>query len=112
MAYVDGVDLKQVLRQQGPLPPPEAFEVVIRVADALQAIHDEGIIHRDLKTPNIMVDSRSVVRRMDFGIAKQDQGDGLSMTVTGQIIGTPEYMSPEQVQAQHELPRADGPRRP
>ena len=107
MAYVDGIDLKQVLRQQGPLPPGEAFEVVIRVADALQAIHDEGIIHRDLKTPNIMVDSKSVVRLMDFGIAKQDQGDGLSMTVTGQIIGTPEYMSPEQVQAQQLDGRSD-----
>ena len=81
--------------------------MVIRVADALQAIHDEGIIHRDLKTPNIMVDSKSVVRLMDFGIAKQEQGDGLSMTVTGQIIGTPEYMSPEQVQAQHLDSRSD-----
>ena len=100
MAFVDGVDLKQVLRQQGPLPPREAFDVLVRSAEALQAIHDEGIIHRDLKTPNIMLDGKGVVRLMDFGIAKQEQGDGLSMTVTGQVIGTPEYMSPEQVQAQ------------
>jgi serine/threonine-protein kinase len=99
MAYVDGVDLKQVLRQRGPLAPDDAFEVAIRVAEALQAIHDEGIIHRDLKTPNIMLDSRGVVRLMDFGIAKQGTAPGLSMTVTGEIIGTPEYMSPEQVQA-------------
>ena len=99
MAYVDGVDLKQVLRERGPLPPAEAFEIVIRVADALQAIHDEGIVHRDLKAPNIMLDRRGVVRLMDFGIAKQHDAEGLSMTATGQIIGTPEYMSPEQVQA-------------
>ncbi len=107
MAYVDGIDLKQLLRQQGPMPPRDAFEAMIRVADALQAIHDEGIIHRDLKTPNIMLDAKGVVRLMDFGIAKQDQGDGLSMTVTGQIIGTPEYMSPEQVQAQRLDNRSD-----
>lgn len=99
MAYVDGVDLKQVLRERGPLPPAEAFEIVIRVADALQAIHDEGIVHRDLKAPNIMLDRRGVVRLMDFGIAKQHGAEGTSMTATGQIIGTPEYMSPEQVQA-------------
>ena len=107
MAYVDGIDLKQVLRQQGPLAPGEAFEVVTRVADALQAIHDEGIVHRDLKTPNIMLDGRGIVRLMDFGIAKQNLDDGLSMTVTGQIIGTPEYMSPEQVQAQRLDGRSD-----
>jgi predicted Ser/Thr protein kinase len=99
MAFVDGVDLKQVLRERGPLPPAEAFEILLRVADALQAIHDEGIIHRDLKAPNVMLDRRGVVRLMDFGIAKQHDDEGLSMTATGQIIGTPEYMSPEQVQA-------------
>ena len=98
MAYVDGVDLKRVLRQRGPLPPGEALEIGVTAAEALQAIHDEGIIHRDLKTPNIMLDSRGVIRLMDFGIAKQSNGDGLSVTVTGQTVGTPEYMSPEQVQ--------------
>ncbi len=107
MAYVEGVDIKQLLRERGPLPADEAFEIAIRVAEGLQAIHDEGIIHRDLKTPNIMLDGRGVVRLMDFGIAKLHDSDGQSMTITGQIIGTPEYMSPEQVQAQRLDPRSD-----
>jgi len=98
MEYVEGTDLKQALRDKGGLDPGEAFEVAIQVADGLQAIHDVGIIHRDLKTPNIMRDQRGVVRLMDFGIAKiegMDRGSG-ALTGTGQIMGTPEYMSPEQ----------------
>jgi serine/threonine protein kinase len=68
------------------------------VAEGLQAIHDVGIVHRDLKTPNIMRDARGVIRVMDFGIAKiegMDRSSG-ALTTTGQIMGTPEYMSPEQ----------------
>jgi serine/threonine protein kinase len=96
MAFVDGVDLKRVLRDRGPLPPDEAFRVAIQVAEALQAIHDEGIIHRDLKTPNLMMDSRGAIRLMDFGIAKLWEAN-TGLTATGHIVGTPEYMSPEQV---------------
>ncbi len=94
MAYIEGVDLKAILREAGPLPWPEGFEIAIRVTEALQAIHDEGIVHRDLKTPNIMRDQKGVVRVMDFGIAKDAAGSG--MTQTGMIMGTPEYMSAEQ----------------
>ncbi|HEX9202745.1 MAG TPA: serine/threonine-protein kinase [Vicinamibacteria bacterium] len=98
MEFVEGTDLKQTLRDRGGLPADEAFEVAIQVADGLQAIHDVGIIHRDLKTPNIMRDQRGVVRLMDFGIAKIEGMDRASgaLTTTGQIMGTPEYMSPEQ----------------
>jgi serine/threonine protein kinase len=97
MEYLEGTDLKQLLRERGGLPADEAFEVAIQLAEGLQAIHDVGIIHRDLKTPNIMRDSRGVIRLMDFGIAKEgnDPGSG-GFTTTGQIMGTPEYMSPEQ----------------
>jgi serine/threonine protein kinase len=74
--------------------------VAIQAADGLQAIHDVGIIHRDLKTSNIMRDPGGRVRLMDFGIAKIEGGDrssgGGGLTTTGQIMGTPEYMSPEQ----------------
>jgi hypothetical protein len=97
MAYVEGVDLKRLLRD-GPLPVEEAFDAMVQVAEGLAAIHDEGVIHRDLKTPNILRDTKGVVRLLDFGIAKEweaptEQG----LTGTGMLVGTPEYMSPEQV---------------
>jgi serine/threonine protein kinase len=97
MEYLQGNDLKQELREKGPPPAEEAFDLTIQVAEGLQAIHDVGIIHRDLKTPNLMRDARGVVRLMDFGIAKEgnDTGSG-ALTSTGQVMGTPEYMSPEQ----------------
>jgi serine/threonine-protein kinase len=97
MELVQGTDLKHVLRQRGALPPAEAYDVAIQVAEGLQAVHDAGIIHRDLKTPNIMLDQHGTARLMDFGIAKRQEGGGAS-TATGHVLGTPEYMSPEQAQ--------------
>lgn len=94
MTFVDGVDLKHWIRERGPLPEAEAFEAAIAAADGLQAIHDEGILHRDLKTANITRDQRGVVRLMDFGIAKDLEALG-GLTAAGMILGTPEYMSPE-----------------
>jgi len=100
MEFVDGTDIKQLARDKGGyLETDEAFDVAIQTADGLQAIHDVGIIHRDLKTSNIMRDHTGRVRLMDFGIAKIGGGDRSSaggLTSTGQIMGTPEYMSPEQ----------------
>jgi serine/threonine protein kinase len=101
MEYVEGTDIKQLARERGGyLPPEEAFDVAIQAAEGLQAIHDVGIIHRDLKTSNIMRDPGGRVRLMDFGIAKIEGGDrsgsGGGLTMEGQIMGTPEYMSPEQ----------------
>ena len=101
MEYVEGTDIKQLARDKGGfLEPDEAFDVTIQTADGLQAIHDVGIIHRDLKTSNIMRDNSGRVRLMDFGIAKIGGADfstgGGGLTSTGQIMGTPEYMSPEQ----------------
>jgi serine/threonine-protein kinase len=108
MEYLQGNDLKQELREKGPPPADEAFDVTIQVAEGLQAIHDVGIIHRDLKTPNLMRDARGVVRLMDFGIAKEgnDTGSG-ALTSTGQVMGTPEYMSPEQCRGEKIDARSD-----
>lgn len=100
MELVDGADLKQELRERGHLPPREAFEVSIAVGEALEAIHEQGIVHRDLKTPNIMRDRRGAVKVMDFGIAKPMEVDAAGgLTGTGVIVGTPDYLSPEQARA-------------
>jgi hypothetical protein len=97
MEWLEGADLKRELQQAGGLSTAQAFDVCVQVGEGLQAIHDVGIIHRDLKTSNIMRDGRGVVRLMDFGIAKASEETAAgSITSTGQVMGTPEYMSPEQ----------------
>ena len=82
----------------------EAAKLCIKICEALQHAHDRGVIHRDLKPGNIMLDANGSPRLMDFGLAKRDAGE-ISMTLDGQILGTPAYMSPEQ--AKGEAHRAD-----
>ncbi|MET0554981.1 MAG: protein kinase, partial [Vicinamibacteria bacterium] len=100
MEYMQGVDLRQVIRERGGLPTDEAFTSALQIADGLSAIHDVGVIHRDLKTPNIMRDTRGQIRLMDFGIAKEWGAAAASATATGLVMGTPEYMSPEQARGE------------
>ena len=101
MEFIEGVDLRRVLTDSGALPLEQAFDYCIRTAEGLQAIHEAGIIHRDLKTANLMVDARGVLRLMDFGIAKVHGAEAtLGATATGLIVGTPEYMSPEQARGE------------
>jgi serine/threonine-protein kinase len=107
MEYLDGVDFKRILQGTGPLPPGEAYDVAIQVLKGLQEIHASGIVHRDLKTANIMRDSRGVVKLMDFGIAKSLESGTTGTTVTGHVVGTPEYMSPEQARADKVDVRSD-----
>ncbi len=96
MEYVDGRNLRQILRQGGPPDWETAYDIALQAADGLAAIHGAGVIHRDLKPANIMIDSKDVVRLMDFGIAKVVNAD-IGSTAHGRVVGSPEYMSPEQV---------------
>jgi serine/threonine protein kinase len=100
MEFMQGVDLRQILRERGGLPTPDAYATSLQLADGLHAIHEVGVIHRDLKTPNIMRDTRGQIRLMDFGIAKDWGAAASSATATGLVMGTPEYMSPEQARGE------------
>ena len=105
MEYVEGESLYQLLRRQGKVPVPEAVEIMKQTLSGLQAAHREGVIHRDLKPGNIMRDAQGRVVVMDFGLARTIGGDG--MTRTGTMLGTMEYMSPEQAQAKELDARSD-----
>jgi len=109
MELVEGENLARPVRENGGLPPDEAWEVTLQVARGLEAIHEVGIVHRDLKTANLMRDRHGVVRVMDFGIAKQQaEADGaVTVTGTGTLMGTPEYMSPEQLRGEEVDFRSD-----
>jgi predicted Ser/Thr protein kinase len=106
MELIEGSDLRRYLREGAP-STSEAYDLALQSVQGLEAIHEVGIIHRDLKTPNIMRDQHGVVKLMDFGIAKRPGGDATAGTATGMIMGTPEYMSPEQVRGQGVDARSD-----
>src|SRR5256885_897390 len=106
MAYVDGESLGAKLKRRGRLPPDEARRIMQETADALGAAHGFGIIHRDVKPDNILLEgSRGRVVVTDFGIAKalSSTTGGATLTATGVAIGTPHYMSPEQAAGDREI---------
>jgi serine/threonine protein kinase/tetratricopeptide (TPR) repeat protein len=105
MEYVEGTSLYQILREQGKLPVKESAEIIEQVLIGLRAAHREGIIHRDLKPGNIMRDQQGRILVMDFGLARSLESDG--MTKTGAVLGTMEYMSPEQAMGSELDPRSD-----
>ena len=94
MEFVDGRDLRAVIRKRGKLPPDETIRIIAQVCRALESAHAAGVVHRDLKPQNIMLDAKDRVYVMDFGLAHSLETPG--MTQTGALLGTPEYMSPEQ----------------
>ncbi len=105
MQFVDGRDLSTILKKQGKLPADRLVRVFRQVAEGLKAAHDQGVIHRDLKPQNIMLDASDRVYVTDFGLAKSAEQSG--MTQTGAVIGTPFYMSPEQVKGETVGPQSD-----
>ena len=97
MDYIEGRDLKTILTERGKLPPAEVVPIFQQICRGLEAAHVEGVVHRDLKPQNVMVDEAGRVWLMDFGLARSMELAGL--TRTGVLMGTPDYMSPEQARA-------------
>jgi serine/threonine protein kinase/WD40 repeat protein len=109
MEWVEGQSLADLVRDQ-PLPPRQAATYLATIARAIHYAHEQGIIHRDLKPSNILIDRLDAPRITDFGLAKRLQPESkLDLTLTGQTLGTPNYMPPEQVSAQpaEASPRSD-----
>jgi serine/threonine protein kinase len=105
MEFVPGEDLKSQLRRMGKVPVEKAVFIAHQIADGLAEAHRLGVIHRDLKPHNVMIDKEGNARIMDFGIARSL--GGRELTGEGVIIGTPEYMSPEQVEGKEADQRSD-----
>ena len=94
MRYIEGENLGQLLRREGPLEPTRAMRMLEQVAAALDFAHSRSVLHRDIKPANVMVEPGDVLTLTDFGIARA--GESSQLTATHMVIGTPEYMSPEQ----------------
>lgn len=105
MEYVEGKSLKQVIRERGKIPAEEAVPLAKQVLGALEEAHRQGVIHRDMKPQNVMVDATGAAFVMDFGIARSQDTTGV--TATGAVVGTPDYMSPEQVRGEKADPQSD-----
>jgi serine/threonine-protein kinase len=95
MEYVAGRSLKAIVRERGPLDPATAIDIVVQILRAARFAHRRGVIHRDLKPHNVILDEEGRARVTDFGIARAGASD---MTLTGSIMGTAQYLSPEQAQ--------------
>jgi serine/threonine-protein kinase len=101
MEFIEGPALTKVIADAGSLPPRRAADITRQASEALAVAHEMGIVHRDLKPDNIMLakgrEGVDIVKVVDFGIAKAAAEEGQKVTKTGMVVGTPEYMSPEQL---------------
>jgi serine/threonine protein kinase len=105
MEYVSGEDLKSIIRMMGPMSAGKTVFIARQISEGLAEAHRLGVYHRDLKPQNIMIDREGNVRIMDFGIARSAKVKG--MTGAGVVVGTPEYMAPEQFEGKEADARSD-----
>jgi eukaryotic-like serine/threonine-protein kinase len=107
LEWVEGRLLRAVLNEEGALPVDRAEQIALRICDALDYMHKRGIVHRDLKPENIMVDDRDEIKLIDFGIAMKEDARRLTFVNLSTMLGTPDYISPEQVQGKRGDQRSD-----
>jgi beta-lactam-binding protein with PASTA domain/predicted Ser/Thr protein kinase len=107
MEYVEGRTLREILRTQGRMLPQRAMEITADVCAALEHAHQQGLVHRDIKPANVMISAGGVVKVMDFGIARALSQSSSTMTQTAAVVGTAQYLSPEQARGEHVDARSD-----
>jgi eukaryotic-like serine/threonine-protein kinase len=107
MEYVEGRTLRDILKSEGPLHPQRAMEIVADICAALDYSHRNGIVHRDMKPGNVMVTRTGAVKVMDFGIARAMTDSAATVTSTAAVIGTAQYLSPEQARGESVDARSD-----
>jgi len=112
MEYIDGVDLERRVKHDGPLPVREAADLIRQAALGLEHAHEQGLVHRDIKPANLMVDSRGQLKILDLGLVQVDSPEGtgepsFTQDDRDKIMGTPDYMSPEQARRQRADARSD-----
>jgi serine/threonine protein kinase len=107
MEWADGQLLRQIIHDLKKLPADRAVRLAIKTAQALEHIHSRGVAHRDMKPENIMVDSDDNIKLIDFGIASKAGGRRLTFAKLSQVMGTPDYISPEQVKGKRGDGRSD-----
>ena len=107
MEWAEGKILRQILGEQGKLPAERAVRIALGICDALEYIHSQGVVHRDLKPENIMVDAEDRIKLIDFGIAASAGARRLTFSKFSSTLGTPDYISPEQVKGKRGDARCD-----
>jgi serine/threonine protein kinase len=107
MEWVEGRLLRDILQEQRKLPPERAVRITLGILDALEYIHSQGVVHRDLKPENIMVGKEDQVKLIDFGIAGQEGARRITFAKLSNVMGTPDYISPEQVKGKRGDARSD-----
>jgi serine/threonine-protein kinase len=105
--YISGETLKERIRRLGRLPVPEALAYSIEIARALEAAHAEMLVHRDVKPQNVLLDTDGRAKVTDFGIARSLEGGGDGLTLAGRVLGTTDYVSPEQALGREVTPQSD-----
>jgi len=105
--WVDGQLLRSILNKERELPIERAINFALQILDALDAMHKHGVVHRDLKPENIMVDAEDRIKLIDFGIALREDARRLTFVDMSPTLGTPDYISPEQVKGQRGDQRSD-----